>query len=70
MWTTDEQIAEGDKVVTRFAWTGTHRGEFLEIQPNQGKVTVCGVAIDTVREDWLAESRIIMGTMGLMQQLG
>jgi predicted ester cyclase len=31
VWTTDEQIVEGDKVVTRFTWTGTHRSEFLEI---------------------------------------
>ena len=23
----EEQIAEGDKVLTRFEWTGTHRGE-------------------------------------------
>ena len=27
----EEQIAEGDKVVTRFEWTGTHRGEFLGV---------------------------------------
>jgi predicted ester cyclase len=27
----EEQIAEGDKVVTPFEWTGTHRGEFLGV---------------------------------------
>jgi polygalacturonase/predicted ester cyclase len=26
-----EQIAEGDKVASRFEWTGTHRGEFLGV---------------------------------------
>jgi predicted ester cyclase len=26
-----EQITEGDKVVSRFEWTGTHKGEFLGI---------------------------------------
>src|SRR5438067_11920136 len=30
-WTVEEQIAEGDKVATRFEWTGTHRGEFLGV---------------------------------------
>ncbi len=30
-WTIDEQIAEGEKVVSRFTMTGTHRGEFLGI---------------------------------------
>ena len=69
-WTTDEQIAEGDKVVSRFTWTGTHRGEFLGIPPTQRNVTVWGVVIDVVREGKFSESRIIMDTMGLMQQLG
>jgi len=32
-WTVEEQIAEGDKVATRFEWTGTHRGEFLGCLP-------------------------------------
>lgn len=27
-WTIKEQIAEGDKVLTRFEWTGTHRAPF------------------------------------------
>ena len=69
-WTTDEQIAEGDKVVSRFTWTGTHRGEFLGIPPTQRSVTVWGVVIDVVKQGKFAESRIIMDTMGLMQQLG
>jgi predicted ester cyclase len=30
-WKIEEQIAEGDKVVTRFEWTGTHRGTFLGV---------------------------------------
>ena len=28
-WSVEEQIADGDKVLSRFEWTGTHRGEFL-----------------------------------------
>ena len=35
-WTVEEQIAEGDKVVTRFEWTGTHRDAFLGV-PATGK---------------------------------
>src|ERR1700722_12629587 len=27
----EEQISEGDKVLTRFEWTGTHQGEFLGV---------------------------------------
>jgi steroid delta-isomerase-like uncharacterized protein len=69
-WALEEQIAEGDKVVSRFAWTGTHRGEFLGIAATDRIVTGWGVVIDVVRGGKLVESRIIMDTMGLIQQLG
>src|SRR5271155_2034881 len=29
----EEQITEGDKVLTRFEWTGTHQGAFIGIPP-------------------------------------
>ena len=61
-----EQVAEGEKVVTRFTWTGTHRGAFLGIAPTGRR----GDVIDVVRRGRFAESRIIMDTLGLMQQLG
>lgn len=69
-WTTDEQVGEGEKVVSRFSWTGTHRGEFLGIPPTGKSVKVWGVVMDLVRDGVLSESRIIMDTLGLLQQLG
>jgi steroid delta-isomerase-like uncharacterized protein len=69
-WILEEQIAEGEKVVSRFTMTGTHRGEFLGIAPTGNPVNVWGVVIDVVRDGKFAESRIIMDTLGLMQQLG
>ncbi len=69
-WTTEEQVAEGDKVVSRFRWAGTHRGAFLGIPPTHRRVAVWGIVIDVVTEGQLAESRILMDTMGLLQQLG
>ncbi len=69
-WTIAEQIAEGDKVVTRFEWTGTHKGEFMGIPPTNKTVKVWGMVIDVVRDGLFAESRIIMDTAGLLQQLG
>lgn len=69
-WTIDEQIGEGEKVVSRFRMTGTHDGEFLGIAATGRPVDVWGVVIDVVRDEKFAESRIIMDTLGLMQQLG
>ena len=69
-WTTDEQVGEGEKVVSRFSWTGTHRGEFLGIPPTGKSVKVWGVVMDLVRDGVLSESRIIMDTLGLLKQLG
>ena len=34
-----EQITEGDKVASRFEWTGTHKGEFLGIPATAGLCT-------------------------------
>ena len=69
-WTMEEQVAEDEKVVSRFTWTGTHRGEFLGIPPTGRSVKVWGVVMDLVRDGVLSESRIIMDTLGLLQQLG
>jgi len=69
-WTIAEQIGEGDKVVTRFAWTGTHRDTFLGIPATGKPVEVKGVVIDRLEAGTMADSRILMDTLGLLQQLG
>jgi steroid delta-isomerase-like uncharacterized protein len=69
-WVTDEAIASGDKVVSRFTWTGTHRGPFLGIPPTGKNVAVKGVVIDRLSAGKMADSRILMDTLGMMQQLG
>lgn len=69
-WTVHEQIAEGEKVVTRFTWTGTHKGDFMGIPATNKTVEVWGVVIDVVRNNLFVESRIITDNMSLLQQLG
>ncbi len=69
-WVSDETIAAGDKVVTRFTWTGTHRGTFLGIPATGRRVAVKGVVIDRLHAGKMADSRILMDTLGMMQQLG
>jgi len=69
-WVIDEMVAEGEKVVTRFHWTGTHQGAFLGIPATGRHVKVNGVVIDRLEEGMMADSRIQMNDLSLMQQLG
>jgi steroid delta-isomerase-like uncharacterized protein len=66
----EEQIAEGDKVLTRFEWTGTHRGLFLGVPSTGRRVRVWGMVIDRLVDGRIKDTRIIMDTLGLMAQLG
>lgn len=65
-----EQITEGDKVASRFEWTGTHKGEFLGIPATGRPVKVWGIVIDRLVNGRIKDTRIIMDTLGLMAQLG
>lgn len=68
--TIDEQIAEGDKVLSRFEWTGTHRGNLLGVPPTGRPVRVWGMVIDRLQDGKITHTRIIMDTAGMMMQLG
>lgn len=43
--TIDDMFAEGDRVVTRFTFTGTFKGEMMGAAPTGKKVTVTGIVI-------------------------
>ena len=47
-YTIEAQIAEGDKVVTRWISTGTHKGELMGIPPTDKQATVMGISIDRI----------------------
>ena len=64
-----EQIA-GDKVASRFEWTGTHEHEFLGVPATGRRVRVWGVVIDRLEDGRIKDTRIIMDTLGMMGQLG
>ena len=69
-WKIEEQIAEADKVLTRFEWTGTHRGAFLGVPATGRPVKVWGMVIDRIEAGKIKDTRILMDTLGLMMQLG
>ena len=69
-WATEETVEQGEKVVSRFTWTGTHKGTFLGIPATGKSVRVKGVVIDRVVGGKMTDSRILMDTLGMLQQLG
>jgi len=65
-----EQISEGEKVASRYEFTGTHRGEFLGVPATGKSVKVWGVVIDRLVNGRVKDTRIIMDALGLMAQFG
>jgi steroid delta-isomerase-like uncharacterized protein len=66
----EDQIAEGDKVVTRVTFHGTHRGEFRGIAPTGKQVKYSGIAIDRIVEGKVVEMWHVAETLALLQQVG
>jgi steroid delta-isomerase-like uncharacterized protein len=69
-FTVDEQIAEGDRVVTRWTAHGTQKGEMPGIPVTGRGATVSGVTVDRFANGKIVESWGIFDQMGMMQQLG
>jgi steroid delta-isomerase-like uncharacterized protein len=69
-WVVEEMVAEGDTVASRFTWTGTHRGEFLGVPATGRSVVVKGMVLDQLAGGKMSKSRILMDSLGMMQQLG
>jgi predicted ester cyclase len=58
----EEQVSEGDKVASRFEWTGTHKGEFMGIPATGRPVRVWGMVIDRLVHGRIKDTRILMDT--------
>jgi predicted ester cyclase len=70
--TIHELIIEGDIVVSRWSWTGTHSGESGTplIPPTGKQVTVSGCSVTHTLEGKAVEEWSFSDNLGLMQQLG
>jgi steroid delta-isomerase-like uncharacterized protein len=68
--TIEDQIAEGDKVVTRFTSRGTHQGELWGIPPTGREVEVRSVSTNRIEGGKIAEHWTSADQLGMMQQLG
>lgn len=68
--TVEDQIAEGDKVVTRWSVKGTHHGSFRGHHPTGNTMRVTGIVIERIVDGKVVEGWIEMDTHGQMHQLG
>ena len=69
-FTVEEQVAEGDTVVTRWSGTGTQQGALGDIPPTGKSVVVTGVVIDRVVDGKLTTTWNLFDQVGMLQQLG
>jgi steroid delta-isomerase-like uncharacterized protein len=69
-FTIEDLVAEGDKVVTRWSCTGTHRGEFMGLAPTGKQLTPSALDIFRIVEGKIVEAREEWDALGFFQQLG
>jgi len=69
-FTIDDMVAEGDQVVTKKTFRGTHTGEFAGIPATGKKVELQFVDIMRVRDGRIVEHWLSMDQLSFMQQLG
>ena len=69
-YTIEDQIAEGDKVVTHYTARGTHQGEFFGVAATGKPLTLSAIVIQRVVNGKIQESWLELDMFGLMQQMG
>jgi steroid delta-isomerase-like uncharacterized protein len=68
--TIEDLICEGDKVVTRVIYHGTHTGDLMGMPPTGKQVAVPAMIIDQIANGKIVETWRLFDQMGMMQQLG
>ena len=68
--TVEDMVAEGDKVAVRWAWRGTHKGEYMSIAPTGKQVMITGIGILRIVGGKIVEEWGESDMLGFMQQLG
>ena len=68
--TVHDQVAEDDKVVTRWSATGTHTGDFAGVPATGRVITASGIHIHRIRHGRLIEHWEELNLLGVLRQLG
>ena len=67
--TIEDQIADGDTVVTRVRFRGTHRGQFNGIAPTGKQIAYPGIAMDRLVDGKVVEMWHVASPLGLLDQI-
>ena len=66
----EDLIAEGDKVVSRYAYLGTHQGELQGIAPTNKHIEKEGITIHRIEGGKIVEEWEQYDKLSFLQQLG
>lgn len=70
LWIKEEDaFAEGDTVVTRHVGRGTHKGEFMGLEPTGNEFEIEGIDVYRIEGGKIAESWINLDMFGMLRQL-
>jgi predicted ester cyclase len=65
-----DQVAEGDKVVSRWVLSGTQQGELFGIPATGKRISITGIDIVSVIGGKMTEHWVSIDQLGMLQQLG
>lgn len=65
----DDIIIEGNKAACRYNLTGTHKGEFMDLQPTNKQFRVNGMTIFSFRDTKCVQRWNLVDMISLMEQL-
>lgn len=67
---TDDEIAEGDRVVHRWTLRGTNTGELFGVPPTSKEIVMTGTTVVRVVDGKIVERWTNLDELGLLRQLG
>ena len=68
--TIEQQVAEGEYVVTRWTARGTHEGDLEGLAPTGRSATTSGISVTRIVDGKIVEDHTEWDALGLMTQLG
>jgi steroid delta-isomerase-like uncharacterized protein len=65
----DQQLADGDRVVTRWTARGTHKAEFLGVEPTGEEVNLSGINVYEIEDGRFVRSDVSWDLLPALQRL-